>query len=179
MSAVRYYRTEQPDVLAAAAAGHAARRELRQAANTFAESFGGKAILLSTVTNTYFGGVRFDPRRPARFWTQPNEHGVQRPRVRAQKGVTWTDVEKAEQKQLIAVWDQRAPRQEVDDCGLYAAIGTDWGNLLFAGLRYFEHDGALYVATSAELAPHMGEILGSAYHAAQESAAAAKAQVPA
>ena len=54
-------------------------------------------------------------------------------------------------------------------------MGTDWGCLLFVGIAYFDHADYLYVATAATLAPHMQEILGSEYQAAQQQANAVRA----
>lgn len=56
---------------------------------------------------------------------------------------------------------------KADLAPVLAAMGTDWGNLFFTGIAFFQHDGAIYVSTSAKLAPCMVEILASEYNAAK------------
>lgn len=175
MGGVRYYKTNHPDVLRAISAQREARRTLWDRATSFAFDFGGKPAMLSTITDTYFGGIIFTPPKPTTFWTAPDEHGAQRPRSRPPSGTTWTPEEREAHKRRLADWEARRPRDHVGDEGLYAAMGTDWGCLLFAGIAYFDHDDHLYVATGAALAPHMQEILGSEYQAAQQQANAASA----
>lgn len=54
---------------------------------------------------------------------------------------------------------------------IYQSLGTDWGNVAFAGLGCFLHDGYVYVKTGLSKL-NAQEILGSEY----EQAAAAHKQ---
>ncbi|AUR92684.1 coil containing protein [Vibrio phage 1.175.O._10N.261.55.B3] len=49
----------------------------------------------------------------------------------------------------------------------FESIGTDWGNLMFSGLNWFECDGFVYLASGMDLSSNATEILGSEFEAAQ------------
>lgn len=69
--------------------------------------------------------------------------------------------------ELSAGWKARFTTVKADLEPVLAAIGTDWGSLFFCSFALFRHDGAIYVSTSAKLAPCMVEILASEYNAAK------------
>ncbi|ENM5750401.1 hypothetical protein V4V53_002148 [Vibrio mimicus] len=49
----------------------------------------------------------------------------------------------------------------------YDSIGTNWGELVFSGMKWFEHDGAVYIATSLKLTKNVIEITGSEFSTAE------------
>ena len=168
-----FYKTNNQDTLSAIDAHHKERAELRDLANSFAKRFGtDKYLILRDVHGYHFGGLKFDPARDRRFWSVPDrQFGTQYPRKNV-PGMTAD--EKASHKVLLTEWEENVPKLRPSLEPIYSSIGTDWGNLLFAGIGWFLHDGFLYLETTAKLADHVTEILGSEFKAAENAFNAAQ-----
>lgn len=169
-----YYKTNDPAVMAALQERSKQVRAVLDAGKAFANAFGGGDVIWRNDSRgTEFIGVRFEPKKDARLWTHPDpkQNGIQRPRNTLQKA---TPDEKAELKALREKWNAEFPRIKYDMGPLLAAMGTDWGNLLFAGFGMFQHGGFLWVTTGAKLGPCMVEVLASEYKAAKAAFDASK-----
>ncbi|MRW82953.1 hypothetical protein GJ698_02465 [Pseudoduganella sp. FT26W] len=139
---------------------------VRAAGKEFAAHFGGKLLMRSDFHGNRVAGLCFQPAKDDPLWTKPDAQlaDKQRPRSSLRKGTK-------EQRQALAAllteWSERFPKLKADLAPVLAAMGTDWGALFFCGIGFFKHDGAIYVCTSAKLAPCMVEILSSEYNAAK------------
>lgn len=161
-----FYKTTAPAVLAIRAAYEARVMEVRAAGQEFANHFGGKMLARQDAQGYSFAGLCFEPAKDDALWTKPDAScaGMQRPRGLLKSG---GKVQRAALAELSAGWKARFPREKADLAPVLAAIGTDWGSLFFCSFALFRHDGAVYVSTSAKLAPCMVEILASEYNAAK------------
>lgn len=161
-----FYKTSDRAVLAALAAYESQVDAVRAAGAEFAGHFGGKMVATSGLHGCSVVGLIFSPAKTDPLWTKPDAQraNMQRPRATV-KGAT--KEQKAALAELAADWNARFPSAKADLDPVLSAAGTDWGNLFFCGFDMFQHDGAVYVSTSAPLAPCMVEILSSEYSAAK------------
>lgn len=179
-----YFKNTNPEALAAWEAQEQGKAKLRDESDRFAAEFDGKAILSSSANSHSFCGVKlnnYHARPDNILWTSPDRSsGVSRPRSSLKKRPEWTkeqfvefklQLEQLEQRYRAAQWPARIDREP-----FWNAIGTSWGELLFAGISAFEHGGALFINTGLKL-EGCSEILGSEYDAA--NAARKSAEEPA
>lgn len=166
-----YYKTNHPEIMALVATIHAGHHELAAAVQAFADQFGGKGRVSYSLDKYRFAGVQFDTAQPTDIWTKPDKNRFQFPRGAAKPRLGADRL--AALKELRAKWEAGVPKQSVDIAPLYAAMGTDWGILLFHGIGYFTHNDTLYVSTGVILNDKMQEILGSEYKAARDAKAVA------
>lgn len=153
-----FYKTNHESVLNAVKAFHAAKSELFDEAKKFSEKYGGKEVVLHDGISINFAGLKFDPPKNKELWTIANykNHFVQSPRKVTQN------------KELYKQYHADFPSKRVTLNEFYKALGTDWGNVIFNGLGWFEGaDGYIYVDYDLKLADHMIEILGSEYEEAK------------
>lgn len=163
-----YYKTNDSAVMESVKKHKEELASLFDASKKFADYFGGKHVCTRDFTRIRLCGVKFKPVKDFVLWTKPcKDYGTQRPRSKAGAGAT--EEQKIALKTLMAEWIERSPKHQVELEPLYNAFGTNWGELVFAGIGYFENDGYLYVETSAKLGPQMSEILGSEYMLAKEA----------
>lgn len=166
-----YYKTNDPKVLSAYTELVAKKSALVEASTTFAAQFSGDPIFSISTTRNEFAGIQ--PKNYADFpdkhlWTKPNSSrgGSISPR---------NSVTGKENKQKLAELKQRyynerpAAMAPFDMDALFESIGTNWGNLMFSGAKWVKAGDYFYVATSAKLADHMVEILGSEYTQAERN----------
>lgn len=165
---IHYYKTDASVRLDTWAALKEARKNLQDQADVIADRFGGKAVLMSNMHKFYMAGIRFKPSRDISLWTTPTSRdgNVQRPRAAPRKGASKET--RAESKQLRAQWSEIKWPESASMELVYESLGTNWANLLFSSLEMFEHEGFIYVATSAKLSPDMIEIFGSEFFLAKE-----------
>lgn len=167
MSATRYYRVAFPEALAALAHYENEERALEAAANEFAAMFAdAKPVFAFSVHGKRFHGLRFLPRVSSPLWTKPIEKdgNVQRPRRALPKtGVTDRVAAKIELGQLLSKWDSHCPRLSTNLNKFWESIGTNWGNVLFAGATWRNSGGVIYVAANCAIDPRAVEITGSEY----------------
>lgn len=161
-----FYKTTDPAVLAIRAAYEAKVTEVRDAGQEFANHFGGHLLARHDAHGYSVAGLRFKPAKIDPLWTKPDAScaGMQRPRSSLKNG---TKEQRAALAELQADWAARLPSIKADLEPVLTAIGTDWGSLFFCGFTLLRYDGAIYVSTSAKLAPCMVEILASEYNAAK------------
>ncbi len=162
-----FYKSSDAAVLSALAAYEAEVAIVAAAGKQFAAHFGGKPLTRGDLMGRRVAGLCFEPAKDDPMWTKPDakQAGMQRPRASV-KGAT--KEQRAALAELSADWEARFPTVKADLAPVLTAMGSDWGNLIFCGFAMFRHDGgAVYVATSAPLAPCMVEILASEYSAAK------------
>lgn len=175
-----YFKNTNPEALDAWEAQEQGKAKLRDESESFAAEFDGKAILSSSADSHSFCGVKlnnYHARPDNILWTSPDRSsGVSRPRSTLKKRPEWTkdqfvefkrQLEQLEQRYKAAQWPARIDREP-----FWNAIGTSWGELLFAGISAFEYAGALFIKTGLKL-EGCSEILGSEYDAAWSSRQAA------
>lgn len=163
-----FFKTNDPEVMAAWNKESAAHSELRKAADEFAARYGGTGHLYSSPVR--FAGVKFTPPKPRDLWRAPDNHGLQCPRTRPLTGASASTRE--ELKALNADWMAHVPEERVDSNELYRTLGVSWGDFFFSGLEMFQHGGWLYAKTGTHM-KRMTEIMGSEYSVASEARRAA------
>jgi hypothetical protein len=161
-----FYKSSDSTLMTAWSTYEAGARAVAEAGKAFAAHFCGKLLTRSDYHGRSVAGLRFVPAKDDPLWTKPDAqaHGRQQPRTSLRKS---TKDDRQALAALQADWKERFPRHKADLAPVLAAMGTDWGNLFFTGISFFEHAGAIYVSTSAKLAPCMVEILASEYNAAK------------
>lgn len=165
----KYYKTNNASVLAAHHDFHQQVNGLREQANIWAAQFDAEPVYSVTTSHTMLVGLRLNNRTKrddAVFWTNPIRGGsdCSWPRARMKKD------HKLHKDELVALTEKYNSTMPVNRSisreHLLSAVGTDWGNVMFGGLKYFKHDGFLYFATGAVL-QGCAEILGSEFEAAE------------
>jgi hypothetical protein len=169
-----FYKTNDAAALAAMAIYDEHVAEVRKAGAEFAAHYGGTLLARADLHGYSIAGLCFHPEKNDPLWTKPDPKsaGMQRPRTSIKSA---TKEQRAELAELLAGWQARFPIAKADLEPVLTAMGTDWGNLFFCGFAMFQHNGCIYVATGAKLAPVMQEILGSEYNAAKSAHRAIKA----
>lgn len=164
-----FFKTNDPEVMAAWHKEMVAFAALRKAADEFATRYGGTGHLYSNPGR--FAGVKFSPPKPRELWRAPDCNGLQCPRTKPLTGSSASTRE--ELKALNADWLAHVPRKLVDSDELYRTLGVDRSDFVFSGLEMFQHGGWIYAKTGTHM-KRMTEILGSEYSAASEAQGAAK-----
>lgn len=161
-----FYKTSDHAVLAALAAFESEASSVAATGKAFAAHYGGEMLARRDVLGYSIAGLRFHPAKDDSMWTKPDptSAGMQRPRT-SMKGAS--KEERAALGELRADWCARFPYGKAEFAKFLDAIGTDWGHLILCGFTMFQHDGAIYAATSAKLATCMVEIMASEYSAAK------------
>lgn len=161
-----YYKTTSPEVLAALLHRDEEIKRIRAKGDEFAAAFGGKFLNHNGVSGyRVANGLVFDPPKPARLWTVPDRKAMnmQRPRITIAKA---TAEEKAELVAIRSKWGDLFPTEEVPFEPVLNSMGISYGNLIFGGaFSLTEHEGVVYVMTSAKLNDCMIEILASEFDA--------------
>lgn len=169
-----FYKTSDAAVLAAIKTYGEQGAAVSAAGNEFARHFGGKLLTSADAHGRRVAGLCFSPAKDDPLWTRPDAQraGMQWPRASLRKS---TKEQRAALVELQADWKARFPTLKADMAPVLTAMGTDWGNLFFCGFAMFEHDGHIYVSTSAPLAPCMFEIVAREYSAAKAAYESSKA----
>jgi hypothetical protein len=174
---VRYYKSTDAALLEALTIHDDQVNVLLEEGKKFAEGFGGLAIYYNTLSEFRIADlVAFPMESPIRvspLWTRPDpkNNRAQRPRRTLQRA---TAEEKLELIELREKWVKSHPTKVVSFAPVLKAMGTEWGDLLFHSFSYFQHDGLVYVGTSAPLNDGMVEILGSEFDTAKVAMKAGK-----
>lgn len=179
MNGARYYRINYAEALAAWDAYEKTAEQLEADCRAFAENFTGATPIFSfSVHGQRFHGLRFTPIIDSPLWTiaAKREGYVQRPRSALPK--SFKGDRKAAANELKGLWTDWACKmpdsivgQGPDLDGLWSALGTHWGDLLFNGIKRFRRGGCIYVCTGASLDPRAQEITGGEYLKAEGGAA--------
>lgn len=165
---MRYYKTNDPTALAARKQYLADCDQLRAAANAFATRYpGAKPVFKHSAHGLHLYGLRFTPELKDPLWTKASAGTgmIQRPRTSPLKGSKGEERRRQIEQlaELNIAYREHFPQCEADQELVWKALGTDWGSVMFGGMKYFDHDGHLYMRTSAKLADYCVEILGSEY----------------
>lgn len=178
----KYFKTNKPEVLAEVARLNQERKDLIAAADKFAAQFNAKAMTSTSMRGASFGGLvlkdydtsglyqlgRCGPpaREDKHLWTKPDRNGISHPRASI-KGKEL----KAELRDLTERYREGVKAlPTVDFEPFFASLDIDWGNLMFSGLNWFEHDDYLYFESGLSFDEVATEILGSEYEAAEKAA---------
>lgn len=170
---VRYYRADAPAVREAWTTYQAECAAVVDEAKIFASRFRGAApVFASGLHGRRFHGLAFDPPMPTDIWTLPDrkEGNVQRPRAKIADKAARADPERIEaHNDAVALFAINKPTKKADIDRIFAALGTDWGNMLFGGYAIVERDGSLFVRTLAQLGALCIEITGGEFEAAKRA----------
>lgn len=175
-----YFKNTNLAALAAWEAQEQGKAKLRDESDRFAAEFDGKAIFSSSAVSHFFCGVKlnnYHARPDNILWTSPDRRsGVSSPRSSLKKRPEWTKEQFVEFKQQLEQLQQRYKAAQwpasIDREPFWNAIGTSWCDLVFAGISWFEHGGALFIKTELKLVG-CSEIQGSEYEAALSAKRAA------
>ncbi|CAM0093722.1 hypothetical protein VPHK45_0048 [Vibrio phage K45] len=185
--AKKYFKTNDPLVVAAHSELVADSERLVENCKKFAAQFGGVNLMSTSMTGRSFSGLVMDDwrlREDNHLWTVPDSHNATRPRSTISvknfkqklslKGLSADEIKvelkkaKADLVELTSkYYDNREDMEPVSFDPFFKSFGTDWGNLMFSGLRWFPHDGHIYFETGADFRDRMTEILGSEFEAAE------------
>ncbi|WHM52765.1 hypothetical protein vBVpaS1601_72 [Vibrio phage vB_VpaS_1601] len=175
--ATKYYKTNKPEILAQVQRINNERDALKEAADKVAEQFDAKAMTRTSMHGASFGGLvlnnyenvdlfkgRTSPdREDKHLWTKPDRNNISRPR----SSITGKE-NKAALKELTERYNAAvASIPKVDFEPFFESLGTNWGNLAFSGLNWFEQDGFIYFVSSQDFSEVATEILGSEYETAE------------
>jgi hypothetical protein len=159
----RYFAFTSPAAIKASRAFLAQRALMKQQGKAIGEAFGGIPLFAYSVHGESFLGLRFVPPMEPPLWTRPDPAtGVQRPRaVSTSRGAALTAL-----VELRARFEALKPTAVADLGPVFAACGTDWGNLLFHGVGYHCFEQGVYLSTSLDLSSKGTELTGSQFDAA-------------
>jgi len=159
----RYFAFTSPAAIAASRAFLAQRALLKQQGKAIADAFGGSPLYSTTLHGNSFLGLRFTPPMEPQQWTKPDPlTGIQRPRaISTSRGAALASL-----VELRARFEALKPTAVADLAPVFAACGTDWGNLLFGGVGYHCAEDGVYLATELDLSHAGSEITGSQFDAA-------------
>ena len=190
----KYYKTNCKKVLGATSDMNQKKDELVNEANKVAANFNAKAMTSTSTDGVRFGGLVLnnyhggfwgsdEPIRSDKLlWTAPNSNSVSWPRtsltkkhfeslIRGMDDQSAKELMKAKRLELKLLQDEYAEMtkgvESVSFDSFFESIGTDWGNLMFSGLNWFECDGFVYLASGMDLSSSATEILGSEFELAQ------------
>lgn len=169
----KYYKTADPEVIAAWAEYRRQVAEVQDAGEAFAKVFGATALFCNTVHGYEFSGITFKGEEPFMgrgIWTKPERSrlGRQHPLKRVPASL------KEDSQKLKAMWGSSFPKQKAEREPLLNSVGLGWGDVVFGGgFEFFEIDGVAYFKTAAQLKDTrpVTEITGSEYeerHAAHQ-----------
>lgn len=166
-----YYKSTTDAPAKAHAELFANREALFQSVKALEEQFDGKAVYGFDVFRIQFHGLALnnvETRDDSALWTKPDKSYGNTSRIRSSiRG-------KELSSQLRALKDKYSSllpdvtRISLDE--LWSSIGTNAGDLFFAGIKWHELDGVIYVHTRAKLGEDMVEILASEYEQAKQTA---------
>jgi hypothetical protein len=144
-------------------------KDMIAAAKRFAALFDGTPVFATDFHGRNFKGIKlnnFEERPDKHLWTKPiKQWGF----ISSPRGKALIAADKTELEALNNRYMQHTPAiREVSFDPLFQELGTDWGNLLFCGISFFDHEGILYISTKAEL-KNCTEILASEYAAADKA----------
>lgn len=194
----KYFKTNNPEILAAHATILAETDKLVEASKAFASQFNAKNIMSTSMTGRSFAGLELNGYYPYLFgndgetredkhlWTEPNKHNISRPRTslnvkKFKEQFAGQDISKeaidekvkaakADLAELNKKYNEGVSQlSKVDFEPFFNSFGTNWGDLMFSGLKWFELDGYVYFATGADFRDRMTEILGSEFEAADSA----------
>lgn len=164
----KYYKTSNPNVIAAYRDMMAAAHDLRDRARACAAQFDAAPVIGQDVHGYRFFGMKLNnyaSREDRHLWTKPDPNYGHLSSVRSR-----LTGHGAELKALKARVEQAWPQPStVSKDALYQALGTDWGPLLIGGIGITEHNGTLYLTTGITLTG-CTEITGTEYQQAERDA---------
>jgi hypothetical protein len=186
----KYYKTNCEKVTGAIRELNSAKDSLVSKVDNIAKHFNARAMTSTSTAGVRFGGLNLNnyhgygwgSKSPARedkiLWTTPNSNNISWPRSNLTKS-HFKDyirgMNEDEQKAFIKQKrdDLKSLQLEYNEMtkgidsvsfdGFFESIGTDWGNLMFSGLNWFEFDGFVYLSSGTDFSSNASEILGSEF----------------
>ena len=190
----KYYKTNCEKALKAISQMNQQKDELVKKIDKIAAHFNARAMTSTSTTGVRFGGLAlnnyqgysWEKNQPIRedkiLWTAPDTNDISWPRtsltkkhfeslIRGMDDQSAKELMKAKRLELKLLQDEYAEMtkgvESVSFDSFFESIGTDWGNLMFSGLNWFECDGFVYLASGMDLSSSATEILGSEFELAQ------------
>lgn len=190
----KYYKTDCKNVVSAIEELNKAEGLLTSKINGIANHFNARAMTSTSANGVRFGGLNlnnyhgfsWESKDPARedkiLWTSPNSNNISWPRSNLTKahfkdyirGMSedesklFIKTKRDELKNLQETYNKMTKDiKSISFDGFFESIGTDWGNLMFSGLNWFEFEGFVYLASGIDLSSNSVEILGSEFESSQ------------
>ncbi|WP_447886330.1 hypothetical protein [Serratia fonticola] len=169
VSEMGYFKIEKDAAIQAWDREHLNRKKMQSMATTFAAKFVAKPVFKSDISRSYFYAIAFPDGVPTygdpALWTAATAANkfTATPKRKAPKGLT------KEHKELLRLWDEDYPIEQVNREPLWASLGLEWGMLFICGISIFRLGDVIYFSTDAKPSTEFGaiEILGSVYHTAR------------
>lgn len=161
-----YYKTNNAQAIKAFNDYFAKSKLLQDNAQTFAESFGGcAAVITQDISQVQFRGIRFSGIPNRDVWAYERTRSYYWPRVKPKNKQAKTEFDEVSAKWKTGI----AELQTIDKQMYLEPLGLKFGDTIFSGIGIFSHDGHLWIETDIKkLLPHCVEVLGSEWHKAKE-----------
>jgi hypothetical protein len=161
-----FFKTNKLEAINAVTEFFQSKTDLHKASDKFAKAFEAKAVVTTSINRVSYAGFVFN--NPGKVntgvWTkpQPSFHRISNLRVKPLKK-EFSEEWKAESEKFKKLWDECFPNgNAISKNQIYESVGTDWGNVAFAGFGCFLFDGYVYINTGLSNL-EATEILGSEY----------------
>lgn len=191
----KYYKTNCEKVLSAISQMNQEKDNLVKKIDKIASHFNARAMTSTSTTGVRFGGLvlnnyqgySWEKNQPIRedkiLWTSPNSNNISWPRksltkshfkdlIRNMSDEEAGELMKKKRSELKVLQDEyNEMTKGIDSISFdrfFESIGTDWGNLMFSGLNWFEFGGFVYLASGMDLSSNAIEILGSEFESASD-----------
>lgn len=189
----KYYKTNCEKVLSAISQMNQEKDNLVKNIDKIADHFNARAMTSTSTNGVRFGGLvlnnyqgySWEKSQPIRddkiLWTVPNANKISWPRtsltkkhfeslIRDMDDQEAKELMKTKRLELKSLQDKYSEMtkgiESISFDSFFESIGTDWGNLMFSGLNWFECDGYVYLASGMDLSSSAIEILGSEFESA-------------
>lgn len=189
----KYYKTNCEKVLSAISQMNQEKDNLVKKIDKIASHFNARAMTSTSTTGVRFGGLvlnnyqgySWEKNQPIRedkiLWTSPNSNNISWPRtsltkkhfeplIRGMDDQNAKELMKSKRLELKELQDEYSEMtkgiESISFDSFFESIGTDWGNLMFSGLNWFECNGYVYLASGMDLSSSATEILGSEFESA-------------
>lgn len=164
-----YYKSINDEPAKALAEYEQAKKAYGKLFEQLTNHFNATAIFHFSNHGMTFYGISFNDYESVQdkeLWTKPDHKSKGACRIRSSvrgKG----NAQKL--KALKETYDSLLPKnaEPPSRYPFYDSIGTNWGDILFSGLKWFVHEGSVYIATGLKLTKNVTEITGSEFSDAE------------
>ncbi|HGE6046412.1 TPA: hypothetical protein ACGGS3_000626 [Vibrio cholerae] len=164
-----YYKSTSDEPVNALASYREQKESYARLFDPLTNHFNAKAIFTYSHHGVSFYSIAFNDYESLEdkdLWTKPDFRSACACRVRSSvKGKDNSQRLKALKEKYDSLIPKDAESPSLHP--FYDSIGTNWGDLVFSGMKWFEYDGAVYIATSLKLTKNVIEITGSEFSTAE------------
>ncbi|MBY7923760.1 hypothetical protein KW453_15980 [Vibrio fluvialis] len=166
-----YFKTTNSDAAKAHENYEKAKVEYQQLFQPLADEFDAKPVFSYSIHGMRFYDLAFNDYEnvPDKdLWTKPDHKYGGACRIRSSvrgKGNAARLKNLRERYEDLIPKNANTPSRDQ----FYESIGVSWGDIMFSGLKFFVHDGVVYLATGLKLTKNVVEITGSEFLSAEEA----------